>query len=81
MQAAIHIRVPHVRDGLIVANVGGVTNVVGVTNVGGIPKACAVANVGRVANVGGCSYQNGAVILSEVEGKDLRLSSSHRRTR
>ena len=25
MQAAIHIRVPHVRDGLIVANVGGVT--------------------------------------------------------
>ena len=26
MQAAIIIRVPHVRDGLIVANVGGVTN-------------------------------------------------------
>jgi len=80
MQATIHIRVPHVRDGLIVANVGGVTNVVG------------VPNVGRVVNVGGCSYQNGAVILSEarsaekpalseVEGKDLRLSSSHRRTR
>ena len=23
MQATIHIRVPHVRDGLIVANVGG----------------------------------------------------------
>ena len=27
MQATIHIRVPHVRDGLIVANVGGVTKV------------------------------------------------------
>ena len=79
---AIYIRVPHVRDGLIVANVGGVTNVVGVTNVGGIPKACAVANVGRVANVGGCSYQNWVVILSEArsaESKDLRLTSSHRR--
>jgi hypothetical protein len=73
MQATIHIRVPHVRDGLIVANVGGV------------PKTCAVANVGA------CSYQNRVVILSEarsakkpalseVEGKDLRLSSSHRRT-
>ena len=62
MQPTINPRVPHVRDGLIVANVGG------------------------------CSYKNGAVILSEarsaekpalseVEGKDLRLSSSHRRTR
>jgi hypothetical protein len=29
MRAAISIRVPHVRDGLIVANVGGVTNVGG----------------------------------------------------
>jgi hypothetical protein len=29
MQAAIYVRVPHVRDGLIVANVGGVTNVGG----------------------------------------------------
>jgi hypothetical protein len=29
MQPPIHIRVPHVRDGLIVANVGGVTNVGG----------------------------------------------------
>jgi len=29
MRAAIHIRVPHVRDGLIVANVGGVTHVNG----------------------------------------------------
>ena len=59
MQTAIHIRVPHVRDGLIVANVG-------------------------------CSYQNTVVILnaarsaekpalSEVEGKDLRLSPSLRR--
>jgi len=27
MQAATYIRVPHVRDGLIVANVGGVANV------------------------------------------------------
>jgi hypothetical protein len=35
MQAAIHIRVPHVRDGLIVANVGGVTKTGGVINVGG----------------------------------------------
>ena len=33
MQAAIHIRVPHVRDGLIVANVGGVTNAGRVTKV------------------------------------------------
>jgi hypothetical protein len=59
MQATIHIRVPHVRDGLIVANVGGVTK------------------------VGWCSYQNGVVILSgarSAESKDLRLSSSHRRT-
>ena len=31
MQAAIYIRVPHVRDGLIVANVGGVTKVGGAT--------------------------------------------------
>jgi hypothetical protein len=31
MQNTIHIRVPHVRDGLIVANVGGVTNVAGAT--------------------------------------------------
>ena len=76
MQAAIDTRVPHVRDGLIVANVGGVTNVVGVTNVGGIPKACGVANVG------GCSYQNRDVILTQArsaDSKDLRLSSSHRR--
>jgi hypothetical protein len=29
MTAAIHIRVPHLRDGLIVANVGEVTNVNG----------------------------------------------------
>jgi len=67
---AIYIRVPHVRDGLIVANVGGVTNVVEGTNVGG------------VANVGGCSYQNRVVILSKArsaEPKDLRLSSSLRR--
>ena len=35
MQATIHIRVPHVRDGLIVANVGGVTNADGVTKVNG----------------------------------------------
>ena len=28
MQTTIHMRVPHVRDGLIVANVGGVTNAV-----------------------------------------------------
>jgi hypothetical protein len=60
MQTTIHMRVPHVRDGLIVANVGG------------------------------CSYQNTVVImsvarraekpaLSEVEGKDLRWSSSDRR--
>ena len=32
------IRVPHVRDSLIVANVGGVTNVVEVTNTGGFTK-------------------------------------------
>jgi hypothetical protein len=31
MQATIHIRVPYVRDGLIVANVGEVTNVAGAT--------------------------------------------------
>jgi len=31
MRAAISIWVPHVRDGLIVANVGGVTNVGGAT--------------------------------------------------
>jgi hypothetical protein len=50
---AIYIRVPHVRDSLIVANVGE------------------------------CSYQNMVVILSEAhsaESKDLRLSSSPRRT-
>jgi hypothetical protein len=35
MRAAIDTRVPHVRDGLIVANVGGVTSVGGVTKVGG----------------------------------------------
>jgi hypothetical protein len=35
MQATIHIRVPHVRDGLIVANVGEVANVSEVTNVAG----------------------------------------------
>jgi hypothetical protein len=29
MQPAIHIRVPHVRDGLIVANVGEVTTLGG----------------------------------------------------
>ena len=66
MQATIPIRVPHVRDGLIVANVGGVTNKI------------------EVANVGGCSYQNRDVILTEArsaESKDLRLTSSHRRTR
>jgi hypothetical protein len=69
---AIYIRVPHVRDGLIVANVGGVTKACGV------PKACGVANMG------GCSYQNWVVILNEArsaESKDLRLTSSHRRTR
>jgi hypothetical protein len=41
MQATINIRVPHVRDGLIVANVGGVTN--GPTSVGG------ATNVNRTA--------------------------------
>jgi hypothetical protein len=35
MRAAINIRVPHVRDGLIVANVGGVTKACGVTKVNG----------------------------------------------
>jgi hypothetical protein len=38
MQAAIDARVPHVRDGLIVANVGGVINVGGAANVGGVTK-------------------------------------------
>ena len=37
MQAHIHPRVPHVRDGLIVANVGGVTN--GATSIGGATNA------------------------------------------
>jgi hypothetical protein len=35
MRAAPYIWVPHVRDGLIVANVGGVTSVGGVTKVDG----------------------------------------------
>ncbi len=35
---AIYIRVPHVRDGLIVANVGGISNVAGVAKVGGVPN-------------------------------------------
>ena len=43
MRAAINIRVPHVRDGLVVANVGGVTNAGGVTNVG-VTKVNEAAN-------------------------------------
>jgi hypothetical protein len=43
MQATI--RVPHVRDGLIVANVGAVTNAIGVTNIVGVTNVVAVTKL------------------------------------
>jgi len=43
MQATIHIRIPHVRDSLIVANVGRVTNAVAV------PKMAALTESNQVA--------------------------------
>jgi hypothetical protein len=55
MQATIHIRVtqlrwvPHVRDGLIVANVGGVTNAGAVTNAVGVANVVAITNVNEAA--------------------------------
>ena len=64
MQAPIHPRVPHVRDGLIVANVGGV------------PKTCGVANVGGCSCQNGVVILSEA---RSAESKDLRLSSSLRR--
>jgi hypothetical protein len=60
MQATINPRVPHVSDGLIVANVDG----------GSYQNTVVILSAARSAE---------KPALSEVEGKDLRLSSSHRR--
>ena len=58
---AIYIRVPHVRDSLIVANMGG------------------RSHQNMVAILSG-AHSAERPDLSEVEAKDLRLSSSPRRT-
>ena len=70
------LRLPHVPDGLIVADMGECPHQ-NVPDVG-------VSSHQNVADVGGCSHQNRPVILSaarSAESKDLRFSSSHRRIR
>jgi hypothetical protein len=78
MQAAIYIQVPHE---IQVPDIVQVPHVIQVPH----PRDTLIP-----ADIGGCSYQNRVVILSEarsaekpalseVEGKDLRLSSSLRR--
>jgi hypothetical protein len=66
MQAPIHIRVPHVRDSLTAAKVCGVTS------------AGERSDQNRIVILSGATSAEKPA-LSEVEGKDLWLSSSLRR--